>query len=205
MINRFIGSLLAQPRIFEWQQRLCNDYVAVKNHFAKQLDVAGKDILDIGCSTGNCASAILPMERNRYVGIDIVPGYIELARRWHRSGTFIEMDARSLLFPDSSFDVIMFIAALHHMDDGLVRDCMRQIRRVIRRDGVVLCAEPVFTKGRFLSTVFLRLDRGKYIRTEASYRALFEGFVIGESSYFDLSIHRFCSFILRPRSVAKAA
>lgn len=205
MIRRLVANILSRPRVFEWQQRFCNNYGAVKYHFTNHLAVSGKDILDIGCSTGNCASAILSMEQNRYVGIDIMPGYIELARRWHQSGSFLEMDARKLAFPDDSFDIVMFIAALHHMGDQLVKDCMREIRRVLRRDGIVLCAEPVFTKGRFLSALLLSFDRGKHIRTESGYRALCDGFEIGESSYFDLSVHRFCSFILRPRSQANAA
>jgi SAM-dependent methyltransferase len=205
MISRLVGSFLAWPRIFEWQQRICNNYGAVRRHFERYLDVAGKDFLDVGCSTGNCASAILPMDRNGYVGIDIVPGYIELARRWHPSGTFKEMDARRLAFSDGSFDLILFIAALHHMDDEVVRDCMKEIRRVIRRDGTVLCAEPVFARGRFLSTLLLHCDRGKHIRTESGYRALFDGFLIAESSYFDLSVHRFCSFVVRPKTIANAA
>jgi ubiquinone/menaquinone biosynthesis C-methylase UbiE len=205
MISRLASALLSRPRVFEWQQRLCNNYGAVKRHFAKHLDVAGKDILDVGCSTGNCAGAILPMKHNRYVGIDILPAYIELARRWHPAGSFMAMDARSLGFPDGSFDLIMFIAALHHMDDELVGSCMREIRRVIRRDGVVLCAEPVFTKGKLLSTLLLHCDRGKHIRTESGYRALFDGFAIAEASYFHLSVHRFCSFLLRPTALANAA
>ena len=205
MIHGMVTRFLSQPRIFQWQQRLCNNYAAVKEHFARHLQASDKDILEIGCSTGNCGSTLVSMERNRYVGIDIVPGYIELARQRHPAGTFMAMNARCLVFPHSSFDLILFIAALHHMEDQVVRDCLAEVRRVIRRDGVVLCAEPVFTKGKALSTLLLTLDRGKHIRTEQGYRALFDGFVITDTNYFDFSIHRFCSFILQPARLAQAA
>jgi ubiquinone/menaquinone biosynthesis C-methylase UbiE len=205
MMNRLLASLLSRPRVFQWQQRFCNDYRAVNEHFARYVGVSGQDILDIGCSTGNCASAVVPLERNRYVGIDIVPGYIELARRWHRAGSFMHMDARNLAFRDGSFDLVLFIATLHHMDDLLVRDCFREVRRVIRRHGIVLCAEPVFSRERALSTLLLHADRGKHIRTENGYRALFDGFLVSEASYFDFSVHRFCSFVLRPEAIAKVA
>jgi ubiquinone/menaquinone biosynthesis C-methylase UbiE len=205
MTHGIVTRFLSRPRIFQWQQRLCNNYGAVKSHFAQYLDTSDKDILEIGCSTGNCASALVAMERNRYVGIDIVPGYIELARRRHYAGTFIEMNGRKLAFPNNSFDLILFIAALHHMEDQLVQACLAEVRRVIRSDGMVLCAEPVFTKGRAFSTLLLTLDRGKHIRTEQGYRALFDGFVIADTNYFDFSIHRFCSFILRPGRLARAA
>jgi ubiquinone/menaquinone biosynthesis C-methylase UbiE len=205
MIHGTVTRFLSQPRVFQWQQRLCNNYAAVKEHFARHLEGLDKDILEIGCSTGNCGSALVSMERNRYVGIDIVPGYIELARRRYPAGRFMAMDARSLAFPSTSFDLVLFIAALHHMEDGLVRDCLAEVRRVIRGDGIVLCAEPVFTRGRTLSTLFLTFDRGRHIRTEHGYRALFDGFVISDTNYFDFSLHRFCSFVLRPGRLAQAA
>jgi ubiquinone/menaquinone biosynthesis C-methylase UbiE len=196
---------LSQPRIFQWQQQLCNNYGAVKEHFASYLDVSGRDVLDIGCSTGNCAAAIVPMERNRYVGIDIVPGYIELARKRHPAGSFLCMDARALTFRDNSFDLITAIATLHHMSDELINDCLKEVRRVLRADGIVLCAEPLFTRGRPLSNLLLTFDRGKFIRAREGYQALFRGFDLSEVRYFDFSIHRFCSFILRRKALAKAA
>jgi ubiquinone/menaquinone biosynthesis C-methylase UbiE len=205
MMHGIVASFLSRPRIFQWQQRLCNNYGAVKEHFAQYLEISDLDILEIGCSTGNCARALVPMERNRYVGIDIVPGYIDLARRRHPAGSFRQMDGRSLAFTENSFDLILFIAALHHMEDQLVRACLVEVRRVIRSNGMVLCAEPVFTKGRPLSTALLTFDRGRHIRTEQGYRALFDGFVISATNYFDFSIHRFCSFVLRPGRLAQAA
>jgi ubiquinone/menaquinone biosynthesis C-methylase UbiE len=204
-LNGMVSRLLSQPRLFQWQQRLCNNYGAVREHFATYLDVSGKDILDIGCSTGNCASTIVPMARNRYVGIDIAADYIELARKQYPAGSFLHMNARKLTFKENSFDVVTFIASLHHMSDELISACLKEVRRVLRTDGVVLCAEPVFTKGRRLSTLFLNCDRGKYIRAREGYQALFHGFHVSEARYFDFSIHRFCSFILRREAVVNVA
>jgi SAM-dependent methyltransferase len=199
MLNRIMDGFLSRPRVFEWQQRLCNNYSAIGKEFHSFLDVRDKDILDIGCSTGNCARTIISMENNRYVGIDISREYVELARQRHPQGNFQEMDARRLAFRDHNFDIILFIASLHHMDDEVIRDCTKEIRRVIRKDGVVLCAEPVFAKSRLISTFVLHLDRGRHIRSEEAYRSLFDDFVVCRASQFDFSIHRFCSFVLRPR------
>jgi ubiquinone/menaquinone biosynthesis C-methylase UbiE len=197
--------LLSRAWAFEWQQRLCNNYTAIRDHFREHLDVSGKDILDVGCSTGTCAAAVVSMDRNRYVGIDIVPQYVERAARRCPAGTFRTMDARRLDFPDASFDVVLFVGVLHHLEDGLIRDCLRDIRRVLRPGGVVLCAEPVFTRGKPLSTLLLTFDRGRYIRTEAGYRALFDGFTVTSQRYFRLSVHRFCSFELRKAAAGAAA
>ena len=196
MIKNLIHSMLDHPFVFELQQRVCNNYGEVRTHFREYLSASGKDILDIGCSTGTCASACIPMKENRYRGIDIEPRYIELARGRLPDGDFQVMDARQLAFPDQSFDVVLFVGALHHMHDDIVRDCFREIHRVLRPDGVVLCAEPMFSKS-WLSTVLLRNDRGEHIRSPQEYQGLFADFRIARESSFRFSIHQFCSFVLR--------
>lgn len=192
-----VDYILSNPIVFDWQQRMWNHYGAIREHFGAYLNVSDKDILDIGCSTGSCGRGAVPIERNRYVGIDIVPEYVALAARRCPAGKYLVMDARNLTFPDSSFDVVLFVGALHHMDDGLIKSLFREIRRVLRDGGVVLCAEPVFTKGKILSTFFLNHDRGKYIRNEEGYRSLFDGFSVLRQDYLRFAMHRFCSFVLR--------
>jgi ubiquinone/menaquinone biosynthesis C-methylase UbiE len=194
---RLLHWLLNLPRVFEWQQRLCNNYSAIRRHFSTHLEVSGKDVLDIGCSTGTCASRLIDMTANRYTGIDIEARYVTRARKLYPAGRFEVMDARSLKFPDASFDVILFVGALHHMSDAIILDCFAQIKRVLRPDGVVLCAEPVFTPGKFLSNFLLRNDRGRHIRDEPGYRGLFHGLHVARRDYFRLSVHRFCSFVLK--------
>jgi ubiquinone/menaquinone biosynthesis C-methylase UbiE len=193
---KLIHRLLDHPLVFDIQQKACNNYSGVREHFRDYLCTNNKDILDIGCSTGACASACVSMTDNRYMGIDIEPRYIEAARRRNPDGAFQVMDARRLMFPDQSFDVVLFVGALHHMDDGIIRDCFREIHRVLRPSGVVLCAEPVFSDS-WLSTLLLRNDRGEHIRTSAGYRALFGKYQIAREDEFRFSCHRFCSFVLR--------
>jgi ubiquinone/menaquinone biosynthesis C-methylase UbiE len=191
--------LLDIPLIFDWQQRLCNNYRGIRDEFADYLGRAGLDVLDVGCSTGACAGTILSMKDNRYTGIDIDPRYVRRAARRYPDGTFLVMDARDLAFATASFDLILFVGALHHMDDAIIRGCMKELRRVLRPDGVVLCAEPVFTPGRRLSTFFLRRDRGRHIREPEGYARLFDGLEVARRRFFDFSIHRFVSFVLRRR------
>ncbi len=192
--------VLSNPVIFDWQQRLCNHYGSVREHFRDYLEVSDKDILDIGCSTGACARQAVPLERNRYIGIDIEPKYVQLAAKRCPAGQFLVMDARAMKFEACRFDVVMFVGALHHMDDGIIKSCFQEIRRVLRDDGVVLCAEPVFTPGKRLSTFLLKNDRGKYIRTEEGYQRLFDGFRVERQDYFRFAVHRFCSFVLRKQT-----
>lgn len=194
-----IEKVLSLPLVFDFQQKFCNNYTAVRREFAEYLDTPGKRILDVGCSTGACARQVVDMEKNVYTGVDIDAQYIEKAARLYPAGTFMALDARSLPFESRSFDIVLFTGVWHHMDDGLIKDCLREVRRVLADDGVVLVAEPVFTPGWGWSNFLLGLDRGRHIRAEEGYRSLTDGFVVARQRFFKLSFHRFCSFVLKKR------
>lgn len=197
LVAPILGRLLEHPAVFELQQRLFNNYSAVAAEFADVLAPRPLRVLDIGCSTGACARRIIDMARHDYVGVDIDPGYIAIAQRQAPLGKFIAADARRLDFPDRSFDLAMFIGVMHHMDSQLIRECLPEVRRVLGPEGRLIVAEPVFTPGRWLSTLFLSIDRGRFIRDEPGYRNLFDGFQVVRQRYFDFSLHRFTAYVLQ--------
>lgn len=201
-VVRFLHRALEQPLVFELQQRLFNNYSAVAVEFAEQFARRGQRILDVGCSTGTCAGQIVDMVGNEYVGIDANPRYVETAARRFPKGRFVAADARKTALPAASFDLVMFIGVMHHMDDELVRGCLAEMRRVAKPGGHVIVAEPVFTPGRWLSNLLLSMDRGEHIRDEAGYRGLFTGYRVERQRYFNFSFHRFCSFVLSPSVAA---
>ena len=201
-LRRFIEKALSAPLVFDFQQKFCNNYTAVRDEFAEYLSTSGKRILDVGCSTGACARQVVDMEKNAYTGVDIEPQYIETATRLYPAGKFLALDARSLPFESGSFDLVLFTGVWHHMDDSLIKDCLREVGRVLADSGAVLVAEPVFTPGWALSNFLLSLDRGRYIRAEEDYRALVDGFAVARQRFFKLSFHRFCSFVLTKRAAS---
>jgi ubiquinone/menaquinone biosynthesis C-methylase UbiE len=196
-IVRAIDTALANPFVFGLQQRLCNDYGAVATEFQDWLAVSGKSILEVGCSVGTSSGRIVDMRRNAFHGIDIVARYVRLAARRYPQGQFHVMDARAMTFDDRSFDIVIFSGVLHHMADDVVISSFKEVRRVLRPDGVVLLAEPVYTPARRISTLLLNLDRGRHIRSAEGYARLFSGFETVRQRYFQLSLHRFCSFVLK--------
>lgn len=196
MIMQVVTKALEVPVIFEWQQKLCNNYGNVREEFADFLNRDGLEILDVGCSTGTCGGSIIDMSRNSYTGIDVVPAYVERAQKRYPKGRFLTMDARAMTFPDRTFDVVMFNGVMHHMDDDLIRDCLKDCRRVLKDNGVLLISEPVFTPEWPLSMFFLKRDRGHFIREPEGYRALLGDFRIVRERFFRFSLHRFCSFVL---------
>lgn len=187
---------LENSLVLELQQKIFNDYENVAQEFSAFLSAPGLDILDVGCSTGTCGSRTVDMKRHRYTGIDIVPVYVETAAKRFRDGRFMAMDARHLPFESGSFDIAMYVGVLHHMDDDTARACLAETCRVVRKGGYILVAEPVFTRGMWLSSLFLSMDRGRHIRTQRGYRELFGTATVAREGHFRLSFHRFCSCVI---------
>ena len=112
------------------------------------------------------------------------------------------MDARKLSFENNKFDIAIFNGVIHHMDDDLILSCLSEVKRVLKENGKVLISEPVFSKG-IISTILLKLDRGKYIRKQEEYKFLLEDFLIERERYFRFSAHKFCSFVLSKKKFSQ--
>lgn len=90
----------------------------------------GRRLLDVGGGTGNYAAAL------RDEGWDVVvsdrsPGM--LARAAAKGLETVEADAQSLPFGDASFDAVMCVCMLHHVDDQA--RALAEQRRVLRPTG----------------------------------------------------------------------
>lgn len=107
----------------------------------------GESVLDVGCGTGN-----LVIEAKRHVGrtgvvtgIDASPEMIARARR--KAGkagleaTFEQAIVEKLPFPDATFDVVFSTTMLHHLPDKPRRQCLAEIRRVLRPSGRLLAVD----------------------------------------------------------------
>lgn len=77
----------------------------------------GKNILEIGCSTGY-GSQFLPNDIN-YKGLDYDPVIIQVAheQQWNENITFIYADINN--FPLDQYDTIIAFELIEHIDNGL--------------------------------------------------------------------------------------
>ncbi|MBU6147543.1 MAG: methyltransferase domain-containing protein [Actinomycetales bacterium] len=194
-----IHKVLESPLVFEVQQRLCTgNYGTVAAEFADDLVMTGQRILDVGCGTGSSSRAIVDMQANRYIGIDVDPTYVARAAARAPAGDYRVMDGRAMDFAAGTFDLVIVNGVLHHMDDSVAAACMMEVGRVLAPKGRVLVAEPVFTPGWRISTWLLERDRGEFVRTAEGYRLLFGSLAVQRTAYFKFSVHRLCSFVLTP-------
>jgi SAM-dependent methyltransferase len=97
------------------------------------------DVLDIGVGGGRTAGLLLGDSRS-YVGLDVTPAMVELARRRFPHADLRVGDARELTgVPDHHFDLVMFsyngLDALDHADRG---QALAAMARVVAPTGRVL-------------------------------------------------------------------
>jgi SAM-dependent methyltransferase len=100
--------------------------------------------LDVGCGRGHWTSAlatVLP-DAAQITGVDREPHWVEAARKRlpQPRFEFETADALALPFPDANFDLVTCQTLLIHIDNP--ERALREMLRVTRPGGVLLCAEP---------------------------------------------------------------
>jgi len=118
------------------------------------LEPKGKDILEIGCGSGYGAYLLLKFNPQSYLGIDLMPAQIALAkRRSLPKAEFIVHDATDLrIIPDGTRDVVVIFGILHHIAEWkmVIKEC----RRVLRPHGEMYVEEPDGKHVRHFDRIF---------------------------------------------------
>ncbi|MEW6582536.1 MAG: methyltransferase domain-containing protein [Actinomycetota bacterium] len=102
-------------------------------------DVAGRDVLDVGCGTGRVAT-LAARRGARVTGVDLSPAMLAVARGVpDLAGACLEvMDAQDLRLPDGAFDATVASFSLMFCPDP--GRAAAEVRRVLRPGGVLAAA-----------------------------------------------------------------
>jgi SAM-dependent methyltransferase len=103
----------------------------------------GGNVLDLGCGTGQIASAIAAAGI-RATGCDISPEMLRRAAAADPSATvdWVQLDPgwQVLPFGPEAFDAVVASSVLEYVDDA--EAVLRECRRVLRPGGILLCTVP---------------------------------------------------------------
>ncbi|MGA9489243.1 MAG: class I SAM-dependent methyltransferase [Mycobacterium sp.] len=109
---------------------------------ATQVDLAGKEVLEVSCGHGGGASYLMRTQRpSSYTGLDLNTVGIEFCRKRHNLPglDFVQGNAESLPFPDRSFNVVINVeAAINYQN---VPRFFAEAERVLRAGGHFLYAD----------------------------------------------------------------
>jgi SAM-dependent methyltransferase len=98
-------------------------------------DVAGRDVLDVGCGAGWLVRRLGDAGANA-TGIDPEAGA-------HEDPRCIAGRAEALPFDDAGFDAVVFFNSLHHVPEDALDRAIAEAARVLRPGGVLYVQEPV--------------------------------------------------------------
>lgn len=148
----------------------------VHNRISQYLKLQEKNVLDFGAGTGANCTLCKP---GKYVGIDPDESRINLAKRLYPKYDFHVFQNDELTVEENSIDVILIVAVLHHIPPEKTRSYVKEFRKAMRPDGMMVIIEPCLFENRNITNWFMKtMDNGAYIQNETGYHDFFleEGF-----------------------------
>lgn len=98
------------------------------------VDAAGKRVLDIGCGPGVHIHHLLKQEPLCAVGLDVSPFYMASVRQLEPRASFCQGSAESLPFSDASFDLVLLLGTLLHVNAEVT---LAEVKRILRPGGAL--------------------------------------------------------------------
>lgn len=140
---------------------------------------SSKSVLEIGCSTGLMAKAFLDRPGVSYVGLDINPVVIDLARRSYQGVTnseFVCEDLLSFSRRGRKFDFVIFASVLHHVDNHMSQQMLAAATRLTTAAGKIVVVEPMLPEpgDPLFFRLYYLLEEGCFVRKSADFVKLLE-------------------------------
>jgi SAM-dependent methyltransferase len=169
LVNLFDNANLYKA--FQFAVSRPNTLSVIRNEVLKPEGV--QSVLDFGCGIGYHA---LEFPNANYLGIEPLQSCVKKANDlFSGSGRhFILGDHTSLSkIPDSSYDLVIAIGVLHHIDDNIMSEFLEESYRILRKGGRLTTFDPVLHPAQtVLSRWVVKRDRGKWVRTESEYSVI---------------------------------
>lgn len=132
-------------------------------------ELKNKNVLDLGCGTGNLAPYFSP---NKYIGVDFNPKYIEYAQIKHPRYRFIVGDITKDSSLKVNFDCIVIINVLHHINNLEINLLITNLKRLYKNKEIVIVES---CPTGILRNILQKLDAGDNFRDFKNLEKLLSG------------------------------
>jgi SAM-dependent methyltransferase len=168
-----LKSLLDAPSLYLLSQRILGAKKARKRCIGDYVrPQMGMRVLDIGCGPGYIVEYL---QGASYFGFDTNLRYIAYARRKYgtRGKFYCQIFDTAAANELGSFDLILMMGVLHHLDDKQAMETIELCNRVLKSDGSLITLDPYRRPGEsFVTEFLLNSDRGGAIRNQSDYLRL---------------------------------
>ncbi len=152
----------------------------------------GKKLLEYGCGTGSGSKQWLKFGAI-LTGIDISAEGIKkakekIARAGYQADYFV-MNAEKTEFPDETFDIVVGMGIIHHLD---LSNSFEELRRILKRDGHAVFMEPLGHNP--LINLYRKLT--PKMRTEDEHPLKLKDIKLLNQYFYHVKIHYFELFTL---------
>jgi demethylmenaquinone methyltransferase/2-methoxy-6-polyprenyl-1,4-benzoquinol methylase len=152
-----------------------------RRKITQEINPIHKSILDVATGTGSLAIE-LSDSADKVVGIDLSSKMLEVAEKKRRNDnlSFLQMDASRMKFDDEEFDAVTISLGLHDMPLDIRTLVLKEVKRVLKKDGQLFILEHDLPKNNFLRSIsshltntfesryyldFINSDFEKYLKT----------------------------------------
>ena len=145
-------------------------------------------VLDLGCGPGDTPPLL--GRHGSYTGVDLNPLYIADARRRNGSAaSFVVGDAAELdIAQFEPFDVILAFGLIHHLDDEHADKLLRAVSRLLTPAGRFVSLDGCrHSDATPLERWLLDHDRGRFVRDQDAYLAVFSRHLVIDRTFRDAS------------------
>ncbi len=139
-------------------------------------------VLDFGSGIGHKSQLF---QGKQYLGIEPLESCIRAAKRLYKDSNskFLLGDHTTLKsLPGGTFDLVFAIGVLHHIDNLVFSEFVKQAFRLLKPGARLMTFDPVLHQHQSkLSKWVVKQDRGNWVRTEKEYLAVINSSFTGDT------------------------
>ena len=164
-----IYSLLSITSIYSFVQWIMSGTSFRKKIVKKYITKNNVKVLDIGCGPAEILDSLPTV---KYFGYDINSTYINYAKKKYKNrGKFL---CKKLTSEDikklPKFDHVLLFGIMHHLNDVEIKNLMIIVKKILKKEGNIITADPIFIKKQNPITKFIiKKDRGDNVRNKKEY------------------------------------